>query len=212
MLVFIILCWIISFHPSPADADHLFFLHNRYLESNDLNRPHDVYGKMEYNEIITAFKANGFEVHNEIRPTNTDPKVYAQKIKLEIENLISSGVSPDHITVVGTSKGGYIAQYVSTYLANPEVNFVFIASVMKGDENTFPEINFCGNILNIYDLSDTSFVSGIKRKETSKLKISRYQDIAINTGLSHGFLFKAMKEWIDPTALWAYRKYDEIHE
>ena len=72
---------------------------------------------------------------------------------------------------------------------------------MKGDENTFPEINFCGNILNIYDLSDTSFVSGIKRKETSKLKISRYQDIAINTGLSHGFLFKAMKEWIDPTAL-----------
>ena len=77
MLVFIIHCWIISFHPSPADSDHLFFLHNRYLESNDLNRPHDVYGKMEYNEIITAFKANGFEVHNEIRPTNTDPKVYA---------------------------------------------------------------------------------------------------------------------------------------
>ncbi|MBL0119009.1 MAG: hypothetical protein IPP89_08495 [Saprospiraceae bacterium] len=156
MLVFIIHCWIISFHPSPADSDHLFFLHNRYLESNDLNRPHDVYGKMEYNEIITAFKANGFEVHNEIRPTNTDPKVYAQKIKLEIENLISSGVS------------------LITLLSWEHPKAAILLSMSP--------------------------------------KISRYQDIAINTGLSHGFLFKAMKEWIDPTALWAYRKYDEIHE
>ena len=191
----------------PEEQNHLFFLHNKFAELHPLDKAHEVYGKVEYNEIIRKFKSNGFIVHSEIRSKHTDPAIYAKKIKLEIDSLKSMGIKSNHITVAGTSKGGYIAQYVSTYVADPEINYVFIASVMKGDEIEFPEINFCGNILNIYDLSDTSFVSAIKRKESSKLKITRYKDFEINTRLSHGFVFKAMDEWITPTCEWGKRNY-----
>ncbi|MBK8355368.1 MAG: hypothetical protein IPL13_08340 [Saprospiraceae bacterium] len=65
---------------------------------------------------------------------------------------------------------------------------MFIACVMKGDENTFPEINFWKYFE--YLTSDTSLFRGLKKRNV-KIKdkpISRY---CHQYGLSHGFLFKS---------------------
>lgn len=208
ILLYLIINFTIQFNSPEAQPDHLYFFHNKYLESHTINDSHEVYGKVEYYEMLQAFRNKGFTVHSEIRPQNTDPVLYAQKIKKQIDSLLLQGLPPDHITVVGTSKGGYIAQYLSTFIANHEINYVFVASVMKEDEKEFPEINFCGNILNIYDLSDTSFVDATKRKMTSALKINKYKDLAINEGLSHGFVYKALDAWITPACQWGKRNYD----
>jgi len=187
--------------------EHLFFLHNRFLETHELSDLHPEYGKVKYEQIIQAFEKENFKVISEIRNGNTDTQTYARRVSDQIEELISTGVPPHKITVVGTSKGGYIAQYVSTYLNQPNVNFVFVAAFQNSDIENFPEIDYCGNILTIYEKSDPFGVSAIRRKETSTCNIKHFKEIELNTGLNHGFIFRPMEEWIQPCVKWAKGDY-----
>lgn len=190
------------------DQHYIYFFHNKFVEENDLNTAHPEYGKAEYNEILESFRKDNFIVFSEKRKKNTNASDYAEKVVKQIKTLLKKGVSPNKITVIGTSKGGYIAQYVSTYLANPDVNFVFIGCFRDVDIEEIPDINFCGNILTIYEKSDVFGVSAIRRKETSKLKINHFKEVELNTNLKHGFLYKALDEWIVPCKKWANENYD----
>ena len=195
-----------------TEKDYIFFIHNKFLEENSDGTFSDKYNvTVDYEGILQSFKKDGFIVLSEKRIKNTDTKKYAKKIVSQIDSLIKTGVKPNLITIVGTSKGGYIAQYVSTFAKNPNLNFVFIGSFQESDIENYPEINFCGNILTIYEKSDFFGVTAIKRKETSKLKINQFKEIELNTGLKHGFLYIASDEWIKPCKMWAKRKY-EIQE
>ena len=192
-----------------TEKDYIFFIHNKFLEENSDGTFSDKYNvTVDYNGILQSFKKDGFIVLSEKRIKNTDTKKYAEKIVSQIDSLIKTGVKPNHITIVGTSKGGYIAQYVSTFAKNPNLNFVFIGSFQESDIENYPEINFCGNILTIFEKSDFFGVTAIKRKETSKLKINQFKEIELNTGLKHGFLYIASDEWIKPCKMWAKRKYE----
>ncbi len=185
----------------------IFFLHNRFLETHKLNESHPEFGRTQYKEIISEFEKNGFTVISEKRNGNINAKEYAMKIVDQIDSLIKEGVNPNRISVVGTSKGGYIAQYVSTLANNPDLNFVFIASFQNNDIENIPEINYCGNILTIFEKSDPFGVSAIKRIENSSCQIKNFKEIEINIGLRHGFLFKPLKEWMVPTIKWANGDY-----
>ncbi|QZK99425.1 alpha/beta hydrolase [Flavobacterium psychrophilum] len=187
--------------------NYIFFLHNKFVEENDIEVEHPEYGKAEYSEIIKEFEKDDFIVLSEKRKKNTDTELYAEKIVSQIDSLLKIGVKANHISVIGTSKGGYIAQYVSTIIANPNLNFVFIGCFQESDIENYPEINYCGNILTIYEKSDFYGVSAIKRKMTSKLKINKFKEVELNTNLKHGFLFKPLKEWIEPSKMWAKRNY-----
>lgn len=182
---------------------YIFFLHNRFLEEHGLNEEHPQYGRTEYKEIVSEFERNGFVVISEIRKGNVNARDYAEGVLEQMDSLIQKGVSPKNITVVGTSKGGYIAQYVSTLANNTNLNFVFVASFQESDVVNIPDINYCGNILSIYDRSDPFGVSPIKRKENSTCEISHYGEVELDTKMGHGFLFKPLKDWLEPTMMWA---------
>ncbi len=192
---------------SESDERFIFFLHNRFLEDNALHVRHPEFGRAQYKEIIAAFEGHGFTVISEKRKGNVFPKTYALKVRDQIDSLMNTGVEANKITVVGTSKGGYIAQYVSTFANNPDLNFVFIACYQADDIQFFPEVNFCGNILTIYDKSDPMGVSAVKRKEASTCDIKYFDEIELDTGLRHGFLFRPMEEWILPCVDWANELY-----
>ncbi len=187
---------------------YVFFLHNRFLEEHDLEESHPEYGRTEYKEIIAAFEKRKLTVISEQRKGNVNAREYASRIVNQIDSLVTKGVKPEHITVVGTSKGGYIAQYVSTLANNPKLNFVFVASFQNSDLENIPEINFCGNILNIYEKTDPFGQSAIKRKQNSTCEIAHFKEIELHTGMKHGFLFKPLKEWIEPAAKWANGNYE----
>lgn len=190
-----------------SDKDYVFFLHNRFLELYSINDSAPYYGRAEYPEILEAFTRDSFVVISEKRGPETDVKVYARKVIGEIDSLLKKGIPANHITVVGTSKGGYIAQYVSTYLANPEVNYVFIGCYQDSDLVWMPDIQFCGNILTIYESTDAYGVSAVARKQSSLLAISHFSEIELHTGLRHGFLYKALDAWLLPCKKWARRSY-----
>ncbi|GGG50600.1 alpha/beta hydrolase [Bizionia arctica] len=208
LFIGILICSTVFAFESKNDDRFIFFLHNRFIEEHELDEIHPEFGRTEYNEIISKFKKNGFKVFSEKRNGNVNAREYAVGIVNQIDSLIKSGIKASSITVVGTSKGGYIAQYVSTLANNPDLNFVFIASYRNTDIQNFPEINYCGNILTIYEASDPFGVSSLERKKTSTCSIKHFKEIELNTGLGHGFLFKPLKEWMEPTINWANGKYN----
>lgn len=209
LLIVIMFCSLFFTCETKDEARYIFFLHNRYLEDHQLYELHPQYGRTEYKEIITEFEKSGFKVVSEIRSGNVNARNYASTVVNQIDSLIAIGVNSDKITIIGTSKGGYIAQYVSTLANNPDLNFVFIASFRNEDLQNIPEINFCGNILNIYEKSDSFGVSAIERKNNSTCNITNYKDLELNTGLGHGFLFQPLKVWIQPSIDWANGFYDD---
>jgi len=147
LIIGILFCSTLFACENNNDDKFIFFLHNRFLEEHDLNELHPEYGRTEYLEIINEFKKNGFEIISEKRNGNVNAREYASGLVIQIDSLIKIGTEPKNITIVGTSKGGYIAQYVSTLANNPDLNYVFIASFRNEDILRIPEINYCGNIL-----------------------------------------------------------------
>src|SRR5690554_432607 len=208
LLIGILFCSTLVACEKENDDRFIFFFHNRFLEEHELNETHPEFGRTEYNAIIAEFENSGFKVISEKRNGNVNAREYAVRIVNQIDSLIKNGIEPKKITVVGTSKGGYIAQYVSTLANNPYLNFVFIASFRNNDIENIPEINYCGNILTIYEKSDTFGVSALERKKTSTCAIKHFKEIELNTGMGHGFLFKPLKEWIEPTIKWANGNYN----
>ncbi|WP_181956156.1 serine hydrolase domain-containing protein [Dyadobacter frigoris] len=172
-----------------------------------MSAKHPDYGIAEYHEILDYYTKENFVVISEKRPPNTDAKTYALKVTMQIDSLLTKGVKAGLITVIGTSKGGYIAQFVSCTIKNKDINYVFIGSCAEEDIIKIPENNFSGNILSIYEKSDSIGQSCENVKLKSGNTVSRFEEIELNTGLKHGFLFKALPEWLEPSAKWAKQGY-----
>ncbi len=184
----------------------IIFLHNAFLENYTLDDVHPDYGKCEYKQILAAFTKANFRVISEIRPKNTHVIEYSKKVIHQIDSLIALGTKPSDITVVGTSRGGYIAQYVSSGLKNKDVNYVLIGCCSDDDIEEMPEISLTGNILSIYEQSDTMGQSCQKLKDRSK-GVQHFKEIELTTGLKHGFLYKALDAWIQPCIQWAQQDF-----
>ncbi|WP_057937478.1 alpha/beta hydrolase [Algoriphagus resistens] len=208
LLISLLICSSFFSYDQESDGRVIFFLHNRFLEEHGLDELHPEFGRTEYPEILSEFEKQGFKVISEKRNGNVNARDYAVEIVNQIDSLLANGYKPGKITIIGTSKGGYIAQYVSTLANNPDLNFVFIASFRDEDIQNIPQINFCGNILTIYEKSDPFGVSAMRRKQTSTCEIRHFYEIELNTGMGHGFLFKPLKEWIEPAMKWAKENYE----
>lgn len=186
---------------------YIFFLHNKFLEEHTLEEAHPKYGIVEYEKVLHQLKDSSNIVLFEKRKPNTDPAVYALKIKKQIDRLIKKGIKAGNITVIGTSQGGYIAQYVSWYEKNPELKFVFIGASFKDDSlEKDPNFRLYGRILSITEKSDDGHVPLSQQQRFIRSDIKDFKEIELNTGLNHGFLFKALNDWIIPAKDWASRK------
>ncbi|WP_312509150.1 alpha/beta hydrolase [Chryseobacterium culicis] len=191
----------------PQQKQYIFFLHNKFLENHSFEEKHPKYGVAEYETILKKLRNQNTIVISEKRKADTDPEVYAEKIKRQIDSLLKKGVLARNITVVGTSQGGYIAQYVSFYEKNPQLKFVFIGASFK-DDSLEKDKNFklYGRILSITEKSDEGHVPMSKEQRLVRSDIKDFKEIELNTGLNHGFLFKALNEWIMPVKDWVSRK------
>jgi D-alanyl-D-alanine carboxypeptidase len=188
---------------------YVFFLHNKFIEENELNDAHPEYGKAEYDQILDFYTKENFIVISEKRARNTDGHLYAQKVAGQVDSLMAKGVRASEITVIGTSKGGYIAQFVSSILKDKDLNYVFIGSCGEEDITTHPEISYSGNILSIYEKSDV-MLSCQNMKLKSVNIVGRFKEIELNTGLKHGFLFRALPQWLEPSAKWVRQEYGDV--
>jgi hypothetical protein len=132
---------------------------------------------------------------------------YAKKTAEQITDLLEAGVPAKNITVVGVSKGSYIAIYVSHFLENKKVNFVILGSCYPDEVELLKQnqIILYGNVLAIYDSVDIYAGSCEELFSLSESHggLSRHDEIVLNIGTGHGILYKPLDEWILPTVEWA---------
>lgn len=184
-----------------TESKYLIFLHGRILEEIPVKPVSPEFGPYDFEGIVKAFSKAGLNVIAERRPKGTDAIAYADRVVRQIDSLKKLGVPSHDITVVGTSKGAVIAMFTSSSLKDPNINFVFIADC--NDDILKYDINFCGRILSIYEVSDPFGNTCEKFRAKSTLTISHYKEIELNTGLKHGFIYSPRADWITPSIDWA---------
>ncbi len=111
-----------------------------------------------------------------------------------------SETEAESITVVGFSKGGAIAIYVSNLLGRAGVNFVFLAACSEGI-SSYPELTVSGNILSVYERSDA--LAGSCRKLAKRGDdVSSFKEIRLNTKKEHGAFYLPRPDWLEPMLEW----------
>ncbi len=188
---------------------YLFYLHGRIIEDQGSNAVDTIrgFGAYLYEDIVDSFRKKKFVVISEVRQKNTDVEEYALKVKKQVDSLLQKGIAAVNITVIGASKGAVIAMLTSSLLKNKDVNFVFIAGCNEDNFSRLPPIEFCGNILSVYEKTDGIGKSCTPVKNRSLQKIPHYKEIRLNTGLKHGFLYKSLPVWMAPVIQWANGDY-----
>ncbi len=155
---------------------YVFFLHNKFLEGHSLNESHPKYGPAAYTAILEKLQSTNSVILSEKRKPDTDPKM---------------------------SQGGYIAQYISYYAKNPDLKFVFIGSSFKNDSmNEDRKFRLYGKVLSINEKTDVGAKLLSRQLRFKNSDLNSFKEITLNTGLEHGFLFRALDEWIIPAKAW----------
>jgi hypothetical protein len=179
---------------------HVFYLHGRITELQGANAIETTngYGPYLYQAILDSLSGRGLRVHSELRPATTEVADYAQKICLEIRQLLLAGVPARDITLIGASKGAAIAMACSALLKNPEIRYVWLAGCCGSTD-----LNYSGKILSIYEKSDSCGACHLPNEKDSAA-ISEFRELALNTGLHHGFFYTPRNEWLTPALKWIF--------
>lgn len=186
-------------------ARYLFYLHGKIIEDQGLPAISPEYGEYEYLTILEALEAGGYEVISEQRAAGTDGVEYAHRVAGQVTLLLTAGVPPTAIVIVGASQGAGIAIYVSHFLANEKINYVLLAicSPENVQELIHNEIHLYGNVLSIYDASDALAGSCQALFDYSEDKgICQTEELVLHLGRAHGMLYQPLEEWMQPTLDW----------
>jgi hypothetical protein len=196
------------FQHVPDDPDctkrYLFYLHGLIVEEAGIRPKSEEHGYYEYQLILEELAREGFVVISEARKKNTEVKLYAESVVSQIKNLLSKGISPANIIIVGASKGGIISAYISTMLQEKEINFVFLAGLFEKcltDEN----LKLYGKVLSIHDRSDKLSITPALYFQRSE-GLGRFEEIVLALDIGHGLIYRPYREWIDPLLAWVTAK------
>lgn len=203
-----------------TNAHYLFFMHGLFPEMRGPDAFHPPFNKRyETTALAKGFSEKGFIVITEIRKQGTQIEEYAQKIGSQIKQLITSGVSPAKIAVVGHSKGGAISLIVPSIVGDESVSYVVLAgcalpsTVSIGQHNPRAEYTDTikkyaptakGKMLSLYDVQDdimktcneyAASAPGIKMEEQEL-------NIGVRPGFGHAVFYSPDNKWLDTVIGW----------
>lgn len=188
----------------PANPDsskqYLFYLHGLIVEEAGVRPKSEEHGYYEYQLILEELAREGFVVISEAREKGTQVQPYAEKIAGQVKSLIANKVPPDHITIVGASKGGIISAYVSLMLQEKRINYLYLAGLFEKclkDEG----LKLFGNVLSIHDQSDKLSMTPALYFQRSD-GLGQFRELVLNLDLGHGLIYQPYREWIDPFLDW----------
>lgn len=189
--------------PDPA-ARYLIYLHGRILEQRGRKAVSPDFGPYQYDAILAALASRGFTVIAELRDFDAgDP--FAEKVAGQVRRLLTAGVPAQNVTVAGFSKGGGLAVSVCAKLAEPRVNFVFMAGCSKEPDWIESRAGVKGRLLSLYDESDR-FEPSCQPLFARAKGITAKKEIAFKSGLDHGLFYAPRAEWLDALTAWALGK------
>ena len=182
---------------------YVYYLHGKIIEDFGPAGVSPRFGAYDYAGILHALERAGLTVVSEVRPKNTNPSTYADKVVGEIRRKLALGVPAENITVIGASKGSVIAMLASSRLQVSKIRYVFLANCNDWMERTYAP-RFTGDVLSIYEASDDIGQSCRHLARRSK-DVRRFKEIRLETGLGHGIVYRPLRDWIGPATTWAKR-------
>jgi len=183
-------------------ALYLFYISGYIVEAGNIRPTSPKFGVYEYELILEAFRQSGFIVISEARKQSVEIEPYAAKVAEQVGQLLKAGVPPQNITVVGASHGGWIAMLVSTYSKNRDLKYAIIGAC-GADDGFLKLVNLHGSLFFISEKTDRFPISLCHRYRADATGLVDYKELVTNTGQKHGFLFRPMKEWVEPVITWA---------
>jgi hypothetical protein len=187
-------------HPS---GEYMFYLHGgvvTVLGNNAINQSVPEWGPYEYHNILDSLKSRGFHLISEKRSEGVEDVFYANKISIQIDSLLRRGVDAKNILVLGASAGWSIALRVSDQLQNKQLKFVLMGGCWPDSYKDYEHLALAGSFLSIIEASDPH--GTCSRIFEHRSTITSYKEVTLNTGRSHGFIYKGYKDWIDPVVAW----------
>lgn len=183
------------------EADkHIFYLHGRIIELQGKDAVSPIYGKYHFDDIVAAFSNKGSTVHAQVRNEETGFTEFAEQTSNQIDSLIQAGVSARNITVVGASKGGIMAMYIS-HLNSKPIKYVLLGANTESIEQE-NDWQLHGHILAFIDESDQVANRSYAYWKARSPHLKELKEIKLSTGLGHGFLYKPLDEWVKPAKTW----------
>ncbi len=185
---------------------HLLYLHGRIVQEQQSARPQQPrFGFYELEQILTTFRDKGFVVTGGIRPKAASVSQSADVVVGQVRALLRKGVAPDHVTVVGASMGGGTALVASARLQEPGVRFAVMGVCLSQnvqalikDEGKAPS----GHVLAIRETTDELTADCPAWTPEAKATGLVVREMVLDTGLSHGFLYRPIPEWVKPVVEW----------
>lgn len=177
----------------------LFYVHGRILELQGRDATSPDFGRYEYDAILKAFAGRGFEVVSEVR-TEADSAGFPARLAEQVGRLRKAGVPAERITVVGASKGGFLALQAAAELQHPGLSFVVLAGCGPGSVELGARLR--GRVLSIYDEPDRFRPSCRATFEAAPL-LTAARELVLKLGHDHGLLYRPYPEWLEPAARWA---------
>jgi len=178
---------------------HLIYLHGRIVQERQSARPVNVrFGAYELEKIRSAFRERGFTVHSEIRPRTATVEESADRVAAEVKRLLASGVPVERIAVVGASMGASIAFLAAERLQLPGLRVATLGACLF--ENAKGPV---GHLLAIREESDDLIGPCRAWNPAAAPPGLRARELVLHTGLSHGFLYRPLPEWVEPVAAFA---------
>ena len=187
----------------PASPDPsrrwLFYVHGRILEQQGREAESPDFGRYEYDAILKAFAERGFEVVSEVR-TEQGSEGFPARLAGQVRRLRKAGVPAERITVVGASKGGFLALAAAAELQHPGLSFVVLAGCGDATVEMGPRLR--GRVLSIYDQPDRFTPSCLATFQAAPL-LTTARELTLTLGHDHGLLYRPYPEWLEPAARWA---------
>lgn len=187
--------------PAQAGPRYIIYLHASIVEDSGRNAVNPEFGPYRYDDILQRLRQPGFVVLSDQRGPGAKSDSAAAHVAQQVDSLIRSGADPHAITVIGFSKGGWIAMLASSRLRNPAVSFVFMAGCGPWAFQR-ADLHVTGRILSLYETSDSMGVSCApifpRRGRGPEPK-----ELALSLGLGHGTFFQPRPAWLVPALAWA---------
>jgi hypothetical protein len=185
--------------PDP-DARYLFYLHGRIIEVQGPKAVSPDFGRYEYQQILEAFADRGFVVVAEVREDGAGRQCAVATAR-QVRHLLDAGVPARNVTVVGFSKGGFLALGVSAEVASEEVGYAILAGCGSDLISRLgPRIR--GRFLSLLDASDR-FSPSCEPLFAAAEQVREKDQHVFETGLDHGLFYEPRPEWVDRVVDWA---------
>ncbi|TYT27011.1 hypothetical protein FZO89_12495 [Luteimonas viscosa] len=184
-----------------AGSRHVLYLHGRIVEQQGKDAVSPEYGRYMFDEIVSALGRTGAVVHAPVRSADSTTDRAAGDVAGLVDGLLAAGVAESDITIVGASIGSIIAMKASDRMQRGSLRFVLLGACNDWVRDELkPELH--GHVLSIYEEGDP-YGGSCRSVVASQPTVGEFEERALSTGLSHGFLYRPLPEWVTPTLAWS---------